>query len=250
MNVSDLAQNLTCSSDDIKQAIIDKLKNDYGWTDSDLNQVDTQLSQVSETVLNPVSDISTKYSNELQSQLDIQNNILQTTGQNVIQNQVEKAKQEELEQDQMKNEGITFYGPKEVMKYNEPVVSGLVTNPVDLEDAHYTLKEDYPNSYGFIDKVKNWYRINMAKQKAEFVHSSGTQIKIDKNGNVTIWVTGNLKQVIEGDYTLKVKGNADFIINGLRTDSTGANHNIISGGPQIRMSGVLIDDKAPKISHN
>ena len=62
-------------------------------------------------------------------------------------------------------------------------------------------KEDYPNSYGFVDSVKNWFRINKVKKSAEFVHSSGSKFKIDSNGNATLHITGNFKIVVDKDIT-------------------------------------------------
>jgi len=86
------------------------------------------------------------------------------------------------------------------------------TNPVNLQDANYSVTEDYPNTYGFIDTVKNWFKINKKKGFAEFVHQSGSYFKIDKNGNASFYISGSLKQIVEKDYTIEVRNNMDTLV--------------------------------------
>ena len=102
-----------------------------------------------------------------------------------------------------------------------PPSSQMFTSTTSLDAVNYTINEDYPETFGWIDYVKNWIKINKKKRKAELVMSSGTHIKTDADGNVTIYTKGNLRQIVDGDYLLDVKGNSDLIINGKSYHSVG-----------------------------
>ena len=39
------------------------------------------------------------------------------------------------------------------------------------------------------------------------LHSSGNYMKIDADGNVTQYIKGNLKMVVDGDYAVEVRGS-------------------------------------------
>ncbi len=95
---------------------------------------------------------------------------------------------------------------------NQVMDSYKTTDPVQPKDFKYAKsvdqtdylgnnKEDYPNSYGWVDSIKNWFRINKATKSAEFVHSSGSKFKIDADGNATLHITGNFKIVVDKDIT-------------------------------------------------
>jgi len=94
----------------------------------------------------------------------------------------------------------------------QKITEPKVTSPVDIQPADYTIREDYPNTYGFVDTVKNWFKINKERGHAEFVHQSGSYFKIDKDGNVSFYITGSMKQIIEGDYSLEVRKNMDTLV--------------------------------------
>lgn len=146
----------------------------------------------------------------------------------------------------------------------EPELSeSKFTAPVDIQDADYTVIEDYPATYGYIDIIKNWLKINQDTHHVEMVHASKTQIKIDKEGNVLLYITGNLKQIIEGDYSLEVKGNHDVRVTGKKydhvvgdlvenydsekeevvggnvTETYGGNHNTTVSGDRIEVAATI-----------
>ena len=143
------------------------------------------------------------------------------------------------------------FASKKTLKIPEPVFSEpKATAPINIQDADYTIKEDYPHTYGFIDSVKNWLKINKKKNHAEIVHNSGTHIKIDEKGNVTMHIVGSFKQIIEKDYSLEVKGNFDHIvgkdeyhhIGGKLDEVFDGNHTTDVGGPR--------QENASTIGHN
>lgn len=128
----------------------------------------------------------------------------------------QKLRSEELKQEvEVMMDAHDVYDAKKTLNLPEPIMSETkFSSPVDIQDADYTTKEDYPQSYGFIDSIKNWIKVNKEKKHSELVLASGTMIKSDKDGNVTMYIKGNLKQVIEGDYSLEVKGNTDVVVKG------------------------------------
>lgn len=133
----------------------------------------------------------------------------------------------------------------------EPVASGAkFTKPVNIQDANYTTKEDYPETYGFIDSVKNWFKINKRKGHAEFVHQSATQIKVDKRGNVTMYITGSLKQIIKGDYYLEVGGSMDAIVKGKKHESVKGEVDEKFGATHTTNVSGVRREKASQIHHN
>lgn len=96
----------------------------------------------------------------------------------------------------------------------EPVLSEVkFTQPVDQPPCDYSLEEDYPNSYGKIDKSNSWFKVNTLQNSMELVHNSGTRIRVDRAGNVTEYIKGSKKTIIEGDYSLEVRGSQDLIIH-------------------------------------
>lgn len=86
---------------------------------------------------------------------------------------------------------------------NYPVYLGaIMTEDVKLNE----LLEDYPNSYGWIDKANNKFFINTNTNNVVFHHKSGTKINIDGSGNIEITgATTNLN--VNGDLNVKSSGN-------------------------------------------
>ena len=93
--------------------------------------------------------------------------------------------------------------------FPEPVF----TAPIAIQNARYTLDEDYPNSYGFIDKIGNWFKVNMVKMHIEFVHNKGSNFKIDKDSNSVLHLKGSHKQMIAKDYSQQIAMNRDILVD-------------------------------------
>lgn len=98
-------------------------------------------------------------------------------------------------------------------KFKEPELVGSgkkFSNPVNLLDADNSLAVDYPHTNGRIDDVGNFFLVNRKTKLVQIVHSSGTCVKIDRAGNVTIHSKGTIKQIVEGDMCLQVNGGLDI----------------------------------------
>lgn len=78
--------------------------------------------------------------------------------------------------DAMQFASYELFNAKKTLKITEPKLSELGdANPTDNQDANYTLDEDYPNSYGFIDDAKNWKKINKTSGLTENMYYSMSQ---------------------------------------------------------------------------
>ena len=185
-----------------KQSLWDKLLA-LGFTQADLDAIAAEI----DSLMQYNADESDVESNESATKSELNSSIESKTS--------EARSEEKSSLIDILFEFHEIFNAKSAIPIEEPIFSEpKFTSPVDIQDANYTVKEDYPQSYGFIDTVKNWFKVNKELKHAEFVHSSKSHIKIDKDGNVTLYVTGNMKHIIEGDYSLEVKGNHDFLVKG------------------------------------
>lgn len=148
-------------------------------------------------------------------------------------------------------EAHTVFNAKSSINLTEPPTPNtMFTSPVNIANSDYSTKDDHPNSYGYIDSIKNWFKINQKTRQAEFVHSSGCQLKIDKDGNVTMYITGNLKQVVDGDYTLHVRGGFDSSIGKGFFNKVGGDVVEQFGGAHNTTVAGVRTEKASLIHHN
>ena len=66
---------------------------------------------------------------------------------------------------------------------------------------------DYPESYGWRDSTGNYLKINKAQGYANEKHGpSGSYVDIDKSGNVTIHISGQLRLDVEKDIIISGRG--------------------------------------------
>jgi hypothetical protein len=70
---------------------------------------------------------------------------------------------------------------------------------------------DYPNSYGFADGHGNSLVINKTTEVTTYTHSSGTNIIIAKNGNITINSVKDVNINSEGDTNITATGDVVII---------------------------------------
>ena len=101
------------------------------------------------------------------------------------------------------------------LKLTEPKLTDTnYTSVVDNQDINNSLGEDYPNSHGIISDDSGFIKLNRLTKQAMVVHSSGTRIVIDGNGNTTLFVKGTFKIVGDGDTAMEFNGNLDISANG------------------------------------
>lgn len=85
-----------------------------------------------------------------------------------------------------------------------PVLLGQFA-PV-LSDATDSMAIDYPDSYGETDDAGNFYRVNKKNGDFQWVHSSGTSIKLNKKGDVSVNIKGSLQLLVNGNRVVNVNG--------------------------------------------
>lgn len=121
--------------------------------------------------------------------------------------------QQQSAQDRQVSEKRVEQGSEVSGKFAEPSkVDNAVnySNVVDLPDADNSLATDFPSTFGMIDDSGNFYSINRKTKFVQIVHSSGTCVKIDRNGDVTMHTKGTLKHIVDGDMLLQVGGGLDI----------------------------------------
>lgn len=113
----------------------------------------------------------------------------------------------------------------------EDILAGKLPTMTKQKPCSGSSDTNYPHSLGFVDKVlKWWWRADKKEKSFEAVHPSGSMGKIDKDGNVTLHITGNLKFIVDGDFIAQFK-NINKMVSG--------SENIkISNGQEITASTV------------
>lgn len=104
--------------------------------------------------------------------------------------------------------------------YEADIVSEGNTLPDDLQ-------VNYPNRYGLFSPIGDIFFTDLETGDVVLRRRSGTSLKIDLDGNVTLitagslteYVKGDLNRIVDGNLVETVKGNASLTIKGSRTVS-------------------------------
>ena len=105
------------------------------------------------------------------------------------------------------------------------IYAGFYTGVWDTDDTHpASFDEDYPDSYGFRDKQGTGFKVNQAKQIAEFLHTSGAQVSFERDGTVELrspkvikFVSADDKTVLEFDLNsgnINLAAKDEFTLSG------------------------------------
>lgn len=111
--------------------------------------------------------------------------------------------------------------------YSSFYIGELLYKDHDLAE----LTADYPETYGFIDKIKNKYWVNMKQGTVDLHHHSGTHVNIEKNGTINVTGVNHLNINITNDTTVTIGGNATVDVGGNCAVTVGGNTTVDSGGP-------------------
>lgn len=137
----------------------------------------------------------------------------------------------------------------------------------ELTTQSLLFEEDYPESYGWIDSVIEWIRVNKAKPSVEMYRASTEDlIKLDEEGNLwinipksvyinigedsRIKITNNCVTSVGKDYQIETAGNHTRKAAGNITAKAGGDHDISVGGNQGISASGGISHQAAKIDHN
>ena len=110
--------------------------------------------------------------------------------------------------------------------------------------------EDYPETYGFIDKVVEWLRVNKKSPFVEFFRKDQSWIKLEKDGSLHINLPKDLIITLGGQLQIDAKGQTTLTTPGYKatvsgaTDISTASIKIQSGETQIDCSNGSINGSA------
>lgn len=130
----------------------------------------------------------------------------------------------------------------------ECIYTGFYTGFWQSNTTHQGLfNEDYPNSYGFVDKQNTFFKINKTKRYLEIGHTSGSYIKFDNNGDIEISSKRNIKFVSSDgkttqDYnmnegTVAVAAKTETSLGGKKTNITSKEFIANVGTQDIKVTG-------------
>ena len=123
--------------------------------------------------------------------------------------------------------------------YSSFYIGELVYDTHKLEE----LLSDYPETYGFIDKMKNKYWVNMAQGTIDMHHHSGTHVNIEDDGTINLDGVVDLNINITGNSTLNIDGNSDITIGGNLTSNVGGDQTTdITGNLTATVGGDTVID--------
>lgn len=109
-------------------------------------------------------------------------------------------------------------GTKDASGFVVPEIESEVTVEFPFDDIYFPFytsywqsslnhqkdfDQDYPETYGWRDKTFNRFKINKKAKFIEFVHSSGTKIQINKDGDLMLDIVGGLHIKVAKDIHVK-----------------------------------------------
>lgn len=135
--------------------------------------------------------------------------------------------------------------------YGSPAIGAKVRLRLQNGDLNYTLSEadsyhtsdanpkfKSPQTWGFKDPSGNELFVNMESKDWQFTHSSGTKLSYDGQGNMTLSVTKDLTETVNGNQTTTVKGTQTTNVTGNTAVSTDANFTLtVKGSTTINSTG-------------
>lgn len=122
----------------------------------------------------------------------------------------------------------------DIFSYNDPIPakSNLISDFKNQSDYNSDVDSDYPFISCFVDRIKNWFKVNFLRKEIEAGHFSGTKFKIDEHGNTTLHITGNFKLVVDGDFVSQSTNKTNI--------STGSHEVLVDGSRTTQVTGTEI----------
>jgi hypothetical protein len=135
------------------------------------------------------------------------------------------------------------YDDKSIPRASVPVSSKINITP-DV------FCEDYPDSFGEIDRVSMSFVNKKKPEVTKFFDKASNLFQIDADGNLlmnipkdlVISIDGNLLFKVTGDYGIKVEGNHGTDVGGSREAKVGGDEGVVAAG--------FISSQGSKVTHN
>lgn len=119
------------------------------------------------------------------------------------------------------------------------------------KQTHQTLFDgDYPDTYGFVDSLGDYIRVNKKQKTIEIKHGpSNSTISIDSDGNVDIHNTGDWTHTIGGDYSVDVTGTVKIKSGAKMELESAVDLDVKAATDLILIAGVKAQVVAPVFPH-
>ena len=145
--------------------------------------------------------------------------------------------------DRLVVQGHNVQEAQQSVSYTEQVMSeSKFTDQFTMSNTDYSTSINYPDRYGKVDNSKNWFAVDKKEKSLEAVHNSGTLGHVDRDGNVSIHITGSLRFIVDKDISFEVRGNKDEIIKGSEyTHISGQKVVAVDGSLESSVVGAITD---------
>lgn len=160
-----------------------------------------------------------------------------------------KVDYEVKELEDSKRDGYIVQDAVKELIQKEPVSKNGQNAPT-LPDSTFSITKDNSESYNFVDNVKNWFKINKKTKQVEALLANGSLIKLDGEGNCTIYTKGSVKQIIDGSYVLEVGGQYEVYVGGKLITKVASDVTETYGGSHNTNVSGIRKEKASQIHHN
>lgn len=162
--------------------------------------------------------------------------------------------------DGIPNFKIPAVGTKVVVMFpDDDIYSCLYVGELMYEPlAKQELLNNYPETWGTLDKINNRFWVDMVEGTVNFWHFTDTHFRIDKDGTINVYSVKDLNIDVEVNETVWVGGDKRQTIDGQVTEEIGKGYSCETGleyaetvGTQKTIdAGVSIDLTAPIINLN
>lgn len=136
-----------------------------------------------------------------------------------------------------------------VFPYND-IYFGFYTATWQSDTTHQAepFDESYPESYGWIDSLVQWLKVNKEEQYTELyrrIDGTGSRwsnelIRVDKEGNLWINIPNNLNIKVNNDINLEVTNDViTKILNNLNLKILNNSNTLIQNNQNVQVSGAV-----------
>jgi len=109
---------------------------------------------------------------------------------------------------------------------------------------------DYPETFGWEDSTGTWWTVNKQQKCVNFHHTSGADVKIDKDGNIDVYTPGYLHIVADKEINI-TSGKSISAISATTTSiNAGSSVGVIAASTISIQAGGTMTLKAPQITEN
>jgi len=121
-------------------------------------------------------------------------------------------------------------------KGDDTAQTAPIPSALTIQEPSSPYKAEYPNNR--VMKTTRGMIVEFddtpGEERIHVYHPKGTYIEIDKDGNTTMRIMGNLYTVVVGDHDTHVKGNMNLVVDGNRTTKVGGSLSVEVAGDKLQ----------------